>query len=316
MSKLATAARPADSAAAVPYQTFDLPVPGGTLHGGVWGTKGPIVFCSHGVTANHMAFAQLADELGGECRLIAPDHRGRGRSHAITGPWGFIQHGADAVAVMNHFRVPRVEVYIGQSMGGFIAAVAAAGQPKRIGNVLMLDGGIPLVTAPWLPYMPFADWIIERLVLKIVGPSIKRLDMTFKNREEYFEFWKQHPALKDEWSEYIERYAAYELVGDGLNLKSSMSKHTLLADSMAQVKENAVPGALKKIECPIRFLRAPRGVMNAAPVYDAAKLARATAKLRTFSLRNVEGVNHFTLLMSERGVKVVADEVRKMLKDV
>ena len=43
------------------YRTFDVAVEGGTLRAGAWGTDGPLVLCSHGITGNHVSFEALVD---------------------------------------------------------------------------------------------------------------------------------------------------------------------------------------------------------------------------------------------------------------
>ena len=66
------------------YHTVTVPVVGGKLFVGVWGDSGPVIVCSHGITANHVSFKALARRLSGRYRLLVPDHRGRGESAAIA----------------------------------------------------------------------------------------------------------------------------------------------------------------------------------------------------------------------------------------
>lgn len=293
-------------------KTVDVPVQGGALRVALWGDKGPVVLCLHGITANHTEFQWLAEQLG-DCRLIAPDLRGRGRSNAITGPWGMAAHAADVVAVMDHLGIAQADVLLGHSMGGFVAAVTAAAYPDRIASVLMVDGGIPLFNVAFMAYLPFADYWIERLTHKIIGPSLDRLDITFPSREAYHAFWRQHPAVKDDWSAYFERYLDYDLDGEAPALKPSTRKDALLRDVRTQLVENLVPRALRVIRCPVRLLRAPRGIMNGPALYEERKLARAARRIGQFSSATVPDVNHFTILLSERGARAVAAEVRTLL---
>src|SRR5690349_1757100 len=98
-------------------KSIDVPVQGGTLRVGLWGDRGPVVVCAHGITANHVEFLALAEQLK-DCRLIAPDLRGRGRSNAIEGPWGMAAHAADIIAVLDHLGIAQADVMLGHSMGG------------------------------------------------------------------------------------------------------------------------------------------------------------------------------------------------------
>ena len=296
------------------YRTFDVAVTGGVLRAAVWGTQGPVVLCSHGLTANHTEFQALADQLGPGFRIIAPDHRGRGHSNQITGPWGMAAHAADLVALLDHLEIRKVDMLLGHSMGGFVAAVTAARYPERVGSVLMVDGGVPLADLSFIRYLPFSDWFTQRLVRRILGPSLARLDMTFDSREAYTTFWKKHPAFAgDSWSKYVEQYIAYDLGGSAPNLRSTMRKEPLWQDVRTQMVENLVPESLTQIRCPVRFLRAAHGILGDTPLYAEDKLACGASKIRSFSSRTLESVNHFTILISERGAKIVAQEVRVML---
>jgi lipase len=294
-------------------KTVDVPVTGGTLRVRTWGDRGPVVLCAHGITATHTEFQFLADELDGEMRLIAPDLRGRGRSNAIAGPFGMSAHAADMVAVLDHLGLKQADVLLGHSMGGFVAAVAAAQYPDRFRTVLMVDGGVPLLNVGFIAWLPFSDFLIEKLVKKIIGPSLTRLDMTFESREAYRKFWRPHPAVANDWSPYFEAYVDYDLDGEAPALRPSTRKEALLRDVRTQLVENLVPTSLKRIRCPVRFLRAPRGIMNDKALYDEQKLARATAGIAQYSSVTIDDTNHFTILMSARGAKAVAAEVRKLL---
>ena len=295
------------------YRTFDVPVAGGVLRVGQWGSSGPLVLCAHGITGNHTTFQWLADRLAGSCTVVAPDLRGRGRSSAISGPWGMAAHAADLVAVLDHLGARRADVLVGQSMGGFVAAVAAAQHPERVGAVLMVDGGVPLFSAAFIGYLPFSNFLIEKIVQKIIGPSLTRLGMSFESREAYRAFWRVHPALAPDWSPYVERYVDYDLEGEAPRLRPSTRKDALLRDVRTQLIEDLVPRSLKAIRCPVRFLRAPRGVMNDKALYPPERLARAASGIARFGSATVDDVNHFTILMSDRGATAVAAEVRALL---
>ncbi|HVT37292.1 MAG TPA: alpha/beta fold hydrolase, partial [Nevskiaceae bacterium] len=117
----------------LPYRHIDLPRAGATLRAGIWGNGPRIVLASHGITANHVTFKPIVDRLDAGDTLIAPDHRGRARSNGIAGPWGMQEHAEDLIALLDHLHIDRVDVLLGQSMGGFVSAVAAARHPQRFG---------------------------------------------------------------------------------------------------------------------------------------------------------------------------------------
>lgn len=289
------------------YREIDVQVEGGTLHAGLWGDAGPVLLCSHGLTANHRSFEGLARLLADRCRLVAPDHRGRAGSRHITGPWGMKAHAADVVALLDHLAIERADVMVGHSMGAFIAAVTQAEYPERVASVLMIDGGLPLADEVPEGVTP------EQLIHAVVGPAMERLDMTFESVEAYYDFWKQHPAVAEGWSRDMEKYLNYELVGEAPHLRAGVNKQAVIGDAESQLMSDDIPEAISRLSVPVRFLRAARGLVNGAPLYPLERLEKTKAQIRDFDYRAVEDINHYTILLSERGAREVARQIEALL---
>ncbi|MCA9657641.1 MAG: alpha/beta fold hydrolase [Myxococcales bacterium] len=302
-----------ESDAGPAYRVESVAVDGGALAVAQWGRRGPVILAIHGLTASHREFVALADALGDDVRMIAPDLRGRGRSNQVPGPWGMRAHAADMVAVLEHFGVDRADAVLGHSMGAFVAAVLAADHPERCGAVVMVDGGLPIAPVIPLHRLPFGDWMIAKLVQRVLGPALDRLEMTFASREAYRDYWREHPALGTDWSAYIEDYLDYDLVGEAPSLRAATSRAALMSDIRAQLFENIVPAALRRLRGPVRLLRAPRGLKDDKPLYTPAKLAKAGRSIAGFSFADVDDVNHYTIMISKRGAEAVAREVRALL---
>jgi lipase len=289
------------------YRTFDVAVEGGTLHVGLWGTGDPVVLGSHGITGSHVSLQALADQLGEGVRFVAPDHRGRGRSRSVTGPWSMRAHAADLVAVLDHLGIERADVLLGHSMGGFVSAVTTAEHGERIGSVVMVDGGLP-------PFDALPEGLsTEQLIRAVIGPAMERLDMTFESREAYYDFWRGHPALQGNWSPYVERYLDYDLFGEPPCLRPTTRKEAVLGDTESQLVDDVVPRSLAAMHGPVRFLRAPRGILNDAPLYAEERIETWAGRIDRFTWTTIPDVNHYTILLSERGAKAVAEEVRGLL---
>jgi pimeloyl-ACP methyl ester carboxylesterase len=169
-------------------ELVQVPVEGGDLAVAVWEGDGPLVVAAHGITASHLGWSMVADALGGSVRLVAPDLRGRGASSDLPGPYGLRAHARDLVAVMDHLGVESTLI-VGQSMGGYVAAVMAEDFPERVARVLMVDGGLPLPIPEGLS--------LDQVVEAVIGPARARLSMTFESREAYRDFWRNHPALAE-----------------------------------------------------------------------------------------------------------------------
>lgn len=291
----------------VSYQTVSAPVAGGTVHGGLWGRSGPLLLAVHGITANHMEFQALADQLGDDVRLLAPDLRGRGRSNGIQGEWSMATHARDLAALLDHLQLPQADLLLGHSMGGFVAAVAGALFPARMKSVLLVDGGLPVLDrVPW--FIP-AGLVIR----KMLGPAMKRLDMRFESVQAYRDFWRVHPALSAGWSSYVERYVDYDLVGEAPQLRSGVNKEAILGDTRSMMADDGIARALESLKQPVRFLSAPRGMMDDKPLYKPGIIQKWRARLPQLQVGEVADVNHYTILIGESGARAVAQVAREML---
>ncbi|MGL3150891.1 alpha/beta fold hydrolase [Microbacterium sp. A82] len=289
------------------YRTIDVPVAGGNLRVGIWdpqGTTGeiPTVLAIHGVTASHLAWEFLVAELPG-VRVVAPDLRGRGRSNAIEGPAGMSAHADDLVAVLDAVGVGAVAV-IGHSMGGFVAVVLAHRHAARVQQLILVDGGLPLDVP--------ADVAPEQLVTLILGPTAERLSRRWTSVDEYIDvFWRGHPAFSSDWSEALERYIAYDLCADGDGYRPATSYQTTVEDTVDLNLGNALSAALAQLHHQTLFISVPRGLQNEEPgLYPPAHRAQVLAAHPSIVHQHLGGLNHYTVVMSERGARQLAPLVR------
>lgn len=291
---------------ALEYDRMSVPVRGGDLAVGMWGpSDGPAVLAVHGVTANHLTWPALAGYLPG-IRVIAPDLRGRGRSNTLPGPWGMPQHADDLAAVLEHLGIERA-VVVGHSMGAFASLVLANRHPQLVSSLVLVDGGLPL-PAP-------AGVSDEELMRATLGPAAERLSMTFASREQYREFWKLHPAFARDWSELVEDYVDYDLVGDEPNLHPSSSYDAVAEDSIELRGGTSLLRAIDELAHPTTFLSAPRGLMDEVPpLYPAEAVAEWSRGLPDVRMLAVEDVNHYTIVMSDRGAQAISGVVMEAIR--
>lgn len=288
-----------------PYRSFDLPVPGGDLHVGQWGVEGPVVLATHGITGTHRSYLALADRLPDNTRLVAPDLRGRGKSNRITGPFGMAAHADDLAAILDHLDVASA-VVVGHSMGGAVAVTMAARHPDRVERLVLVDGGAPFSPEP-IELPP--DQSVEDLVRAAIGPALDRLDMTFPALEAYLDFWRAHPSWQ-EWTAFAEDAFTYDLVGEPPALRSGVDKAAILADGGELLTSRVVFDAFAALRQPATLLWAERGMVNQLPgLYTEATVAPWRQQVPTLETTAVDGVNHYTVLMGERGGAAVATAV-------
>ncbi|WP_111767069.1 alpha/beta hydrolase [Nakamurella deserti] len=294
------------------YRTLDVPVRGGELRLGVWEPAGadgraPTVVAVHGVTASHRCWSMVADRLP-QVRIVAPDLRGRGRSAGLPGPYGMAGHADDIAAVLDALEVPTATV-VGHSMGGFVAVALRSRHRARVPAVVLVDGGLPLPPGP-------PGLTDDERSTALLGPAKARLTMTFPDRASYRDFFRAHPAFAGGWNDAVADYVDYDLTGAPPELRPSTPVAALTADT-ADLWGRWLPAALDDLPVGTTVLRAPRGLQGEEPgMYPPEWAGSVVAGRPSLTLRDVPGVNHYTILFSDRGAAAVADAVRSAVGTV
>ncbi|ANH38651.1 Arylesterase [Nocardioides dokdonensis FR1436] len=290
-------------------RTLRVPCEGGDLVCGVWGPEdpdAPVVLAVHGITAHHRCWPLVAAALPGT-RVVAPDLRGRGRSAALPAPYGLERHARDLEQVLDHLDLREVTL-VGHSMGAFVALTLAARIGPRATGLLLVDGGLPLV--PPAAGVPGPDATPE----DVLGPAAQRLTMTFESHAAYRDFWRQHPAFAHDWSPVVEGYVDYDLEGEAPRLKPSAVVAAVATDASQLFGGADYETAMRGLEVPTTFLRAPRGLMDEPQaLYGSDAAARARGLLPQLRDLEVDDVNHYTIVLGPRGAEAVAAATRDLL---
>ena len=100
------------------------------------------LLCLHGLTRNARDFDGLAPRLAAARRVIAIDFRGRGESGYAKDPMTYqpATYAADVAGVVEALGLARFAV-VGTSLGGLVAMLIAAGDPARLGGIVLNDVG-------------------------------------------------------------------------------------------------------------------------------------------------------------------------------
>ncbi|WP_298868566.1 alpha/beta hydrolase [uncultured Microbacterium sp.] len=290
------------------YRTIDVPVSGGALRVGVWEPEGEATGSAlliHGVTSSHLAWPFVVRQLPG-IRLIAPDLRGRGMSSTVHGAAGMAAHADDMAAVLDAVGIGSTTV-VGHSMGAFVAVAFAHRHPDRVRDLVLVDGGFPLD----LP----AGVDPDQLVQVVLGPVAERLSMRWSGVQEYTDtFWRHHPALVDDWSDEVEQYIAYDLVPDGDAFRAATTYESMADDTRDMNVGTLLPEALAALSKPTLFITVPRGLQNETPgLYPPAHLADLLTAFPQVRHVHLDDLNHYTVVMSERGAAMLAPLIRAEL---
>jgi len=276
-----------------------VPVRGGELAVSQWPGTGEPAVALHGITANGRAFAAVADALG-DAPLLAPDLRGRAGSCRLPGPYGLGAHVEDVIALLDHLGRERT-VLVGHSMGAFVAALTAARHPDRVAGVVLVDGGVGF------PAPEGTD--IDTLLEAVIGPAMRRLAMTFPDREAYRAFFREHPALGPHWSDAVQTYVDRDLVGQEPELRSSCVLEAVRADGADVLADPEVLAAVAtaRATVPITLLWAERGLLDEPQgLYDEGRLAAAGLGGATgMTVRCVPDTNHYSILLTPRATEAI-----------
>ncbi len=294
----------------VDYERFDVPVAGGRLTVGRWGTGDRVALASHGITANHLSWQEVGrlvvERSGGLVSLVAPDHRGRAGSAGVPGPYGPAAHGADLVTVLDHLDAEWA-VLAGHSMGGFVVAAAAEHHRDRVAAIVLVDGGVPF------PLDVPADADVEAVVQSVIGPALDRLDQRWPDEEAYVDFFRAHPAFAppNRWTDAAEAYVRNDaIVAPGGLIASSVSKDAVLADGGAAIVDPDSASSIERTACPSLLLWSPRGILDQSPgLYHQEQVDEVVDRLGHLQAVQVPGTNHYTILTDTVGAGAAADAI-------
>ena len=278
---------------------IDVPVVGGDLRVARWGHGPHVAIAAHGITASSMAWRVVGRRLGEDWSLFAPDLRGRGESRHLPEPYGLKPHVEDMLAVAAYAGADRA-VVAGHSMGAYAAVLVAAAAPELTERLVLVDGGLPLPSAP---EGVDADEVLEATI----GPALARLRMTFSGPDEYLDFWRAHPAFA-RFDEDVEAYVRYDLTGEPGAMRSKVVEDAVRADGRGLFLEQATgAAALRGLTCPVILVRAPRGLFDEPGGFQPQELVdHWKDDVHDFTVDTVDDTNHYSIMLSDTGAAAVA----------
>jgi pimeloyl-ACP methyl ester carboxylesterase len=270
---------------------FDVRIPSGRVRVRRFGEpEAPLVLCLPGLSANLASFDFIAERIAGS-RLspVAVDLRGRGHSE-VTGPgtYGWRNHARDVFAIADALGAAQFSI-IGQSMGGAVAMEAAAIDADRIDRIVLLDiCGVP-----------------DPASVQAIAASVARLGQVAPSAETYVSAIKA-TGLIDPWSEYWDRYFAYELEPVEGGVRSRSNRDAVLEDSAYMGEQTPYP-LWERLTMPVLLLRASREILPGfGRIVSDADAARFPQEVPTATLVPVEA-NHYTVNTSDASVAAIRE---------
>jgi lipase len=262
---------------------------------------GRVVLAAHGLTSHRGAWHRVRSFLP-DVEFVAVDLRGRGESRELPGPSSIGQHAEDLLRLADGLDAERV-VVAGHSMGGFVALAFAAAHPGRTAGIVLVDGGLRLPPAPTDAREP--------AVMSDLDQVLSRLGQTYGSREQYRDFWRTHPATGPYWNDAIEHYVDTDLHGSEPSLYPGANPDRVREDMVDMFGSAAARDPLLGIVCPAIALRAERGLLDQPEgLYPPGVMQEIAATAPLLEVREVADVNHYTILLADRGAEQVADAIR------
>ncbi|HEY6634590.1 MAG TPA: alpha/beta hydrolase [Acidimicrobiia bacterium] len=281
-------------------EDVSIEVPGGAIS--VWHRpargEGTTAVLIHGLTGNSRWWTRVIDLLPEELGLIVLDVRGRGASLAAPAPYDMATIADDIVLALDHLGVERA-VIVGYSMGAWIAAIFDSRHPQRVERLVLVDGGLPLPGDPGAD----ADEVIETMV----GPALARLGRVFASEEDFFDYWRAHPAMQHHWEEAMRPALGFELVAAPEGFVVGINPEAVRESAREITVDPATNGAGAGVTANTHLIVVGRGTADQPGGMVPREVAEAIASdIPHMSIEYLPGINHYTLVLGAGAPKVAA----------
>jgi pimeloyl-ACP methyl ester carboxylesterase len=235
--------------------------------------KGLPVLLLHAFPLSSMGFRPQLQLLSNKYRLIVPDQRGFGKSSLGAGPTEMSTLARDALALLDHLKIPSAVVG-GVSMGGYASMALLRLDPARVKALVLVDtraiaddeaGKKRREETAQSVLKKGMGVLVESMLTKLVSPAASET-----LRAEVESIIRSNPpqgaaaallgmALRQDSQDILARYAgpALVVVGDKDELtppERSLEMHKLLAKGSLVILPGA--GHLSNLEAPVEFNRA------------------------------------------------------------
>jgi hypothetical protein len=130
---------------------------------------------------------------------------------------------------------------------------------------------------------------------------------------EYHAFWRAHPAFAGVDDARLDAYADHDLMGQAPRLRPSGRIDAVAQDSLELQDAEPILARWRGLER-VPFLRAARGLLDEVPpLYPEPLVERWRNALPQLEVHEIDDVNHYTILMSDDGVRRILPLVERAL---
>jgi pimeloyl-ACP methyl ester carboxylesterase len=161
--------------------------------------------------------------------------------------------------------------------------------PERVAAVVLLDSGLPIVSA-----QAAAD---DEEDEDEPHGLLHRLETTFATVEDYVAYWRSHPALESAWDEDVDAFVRCDYVEDDDGVRCVVHETAVLTDLANLTFDGVTQTSVTRVRVPVRVMRAERGLFDDNPLIPLPELQEFLRHNPHVSAEMVPGVNHYTILM-------------------
>lgn len=250
----------------------------------------------HGLTGTSRWWARVIEHLPESRGLIALDVRGRGQSRESPPPYELTSIADDVARCLDHFEIERA-VVAGYSMGGWATALFGTHYPDRVDRLVLVDGGLPMPR----PQGVDPDQAIDA----IVGPALARLDIEFRDENDYIAHWRSHPSLSSSWDDVMAVSFFHELEHESDVVRVRANREAIAINGREIVADPEANAATSSLQVQAHVIVVERGPLDQPGGMIPKAVADSTANANPHvTYEYLSGLNHYTLMLGAGAPRV------------
>lgn len=238
------------------------------------------ILCVHGFPFDHSMWGEMADEMGDDFRMIAPDLRGMGKSPCSAEETVTMKALADDLATLLDALAVEKCVFCGLSMGGYVGWEFWRRHKDRLLGIVLCDSNAGCDTPEAAENRKKTanrvaaegtGFLADEMIGRILSPETvasrpevvaKYRRMVTENNPRGVAAVARGMALRDDFRDEIKRLTLPVLILSGeADVLSPPTAMKILAESMPDAKYVAISGAghLAPLENPVETAAEIRG---------------------------------------------------------
>lgn len=238
--------------------------------------------CLPHLSGHKGSFIHLAQALAPTYRVIALDLRGRGDSDKPAEGYGFAYHARDILQFADARGIESFGL-IGHSFGATTATYLASIMPTRVRALVLLDGG--------------GD--PKQATLKAMYETIHHLGRSYPSLDDYLNAMRALTMFQP-WSDALAEYLSAEVKTRADGSVTNKSSPECIGRDLDMHFYYSMCCHFPNVHCPTLLIRPACGLVgDRGHVFTDAEAAAIVRHIPHGQRVDVEGVNHYTMLINE-----------------